>query len=86
MSQDANAITQAQFRAARALLDWSRSKLGEKAGHSLATIQRVEKGGAFVSDDVREKLKATLEAAGVEFINGDAPGVRLKPGKRGKGK
>jgi ribosome-binding protein aMBF1 (putative translation factor) len=78
MSQDAKSITPAQFRAARALLDWSRSKLADKAGHSLATVQRVEKGGAFVSGDVRAKLKATLEAAGVEFTNGDAPGVRLK--------
>jgi transcriptional regulator with XRE-family HTH domain len=85
MSQDAKSITQAQFRAARALLDWSRSKLGEKAGYSLPTIQRVEKGGAKVSDEVLEKLKATLEAAGVEFINSDAPGVRLKAKPR-KGK
>jgi ribosome-binding protein aMBF1 (putative translation factor) len=86
MSQDAKSITVAQFRAARALLDWSRSKLGEKAGHSLATIQRVEKGGAYVSDEVRAKLKSTLEAAGVEFTNGDAPGVRLRNKTRGKGK
>ena len=78
MSQDAKTITPAQFRAARALLDWSRSTLGEKAGYSLPTIQRVEKGGANVSDEVREKLKAALEKAGVEFTNGDAPGVRLK--------
>ena len=84
MSQDAKSITPAQFRAARALLDWSRSKLAQKAGHSLATVQRVEKGGAFVSDEVRAKLKATLEAAGVEFTNGDAPGVRLKWKRRGK--
>ena len=84
MGQDVKSITIAQFRAARALLDWSRSKLGEKAGHSLATIQRVEKGGAYVSDEVRAKLKATLEAAGVEFTNGDAPGVRLKANKRGR--
>ena len=83
MSQAAKSIAPAQFRAERALLDWSRSKLGDKAGHSLATVQRVEKGGAFVSDEVRAKLRATLEAAGVEFTNGDAPGVRLKK-TRGK--
>ena len=84
MSQDPKSITQAQFGAARALLDWSRSKLGEKAGYSLPTIQRVEKGGAKVSDEVREKLKVTLEAAGVEFINSDWPGVRLRSSKRGR--
>ena len=86
MSQEAKSITAAQFRAARALLDWSRSELAEKAGYSLPTVQRVEKGGAKVSDEVRQKLKETAEAAGVEFTNGDAPGVRLKPRKRGKGK
>lgn len=83
MSQDAKTITPAQFRAARALLDWSRSKLGEKAGYSLPTVQRLEKGGANVSDEVREKLKAALEKAGVEFTNGDSPGVRLKTRRRG---
>jgi len=84
MSQDAKSIRVAQFRAARALLDWSRSKLGEKSGHSLATIQRVETGDAYVSDEIRQKLKEALEAAGVEFINGDAPGVRLRRKTRGK--
>jgi ribosome-binding protein aMBF1 (putative translation factor) len=86
MSQEAKSITRAQFRAARALLDWSRSKLGDKAGYSLPTVQRVEKGGAKVSDEVRQRLKETLEAAGVEFIDGDAPGVRLHPRRRGKTK
>jgi len=86
MSQEAKAITPAQFRAARALLDWSRSELAEKAGYSLPTVQRVEKGGAKVSDEVRTKLKTTLESAGIEFTNGDAPGVRLHPRRRGKGK
>jgi len=84
MSQDERLITPAQFRAARALLDWSRSKLGEKAGYSLPTVQRVEKGGAKVSDAVLARLKTTLEAAGVEFTNGEAPGVRLKTKSRGK--
>ena len=86
MSQEEKTITPAQFRAARALLDWSRSELGAKAGYSLPTVQRVEKGGAKVSDEVHEKLKAALEAAGIEFTNGDAPGVRLHPRKRGKEK
>ncbi len=83
MSQVGKLITVEQFRAARALLDWSRSELAEQAGLSLPTVQRVEKGGATVSDEARQKLRATLEAAGVEFTNGNAPGVRLKPRRRG---
>jgi hypothetical protein len=27
-------------------------------------------------------IEATLEAMGIEFLNGDAPGVRLHPKKR----
>jgi len=72
------------FRAARALLNWSQTELAEHAGMSLATVKRIETGrGPTVSDDAREKLKATLEAAGIEFMNGTAPGVRLKPRRRG---
>jgi hypothetical protein len=27
-------------------------------------------------------VQATLEGAGIEFLNGDAPGVRFRPKKR----
>lgn len=78
MSQGKKPITIEQLRAARALLDWSRSELAARAGLSLPTVQRAEtKGGLQVSDEARQKLRATLEAAGVEFIDGKAPGVRL---------
>jgi ribosome-binding protein aMBF1 (putative translation factor) len=78
-------ITIEQFRAARALLDWSRAELAKRAGQHASTVKRVETPDSEnVSDDVRAKLKATLEAAGVEFTNGDAPGVRLKTKARGK--
>lgn len=78
----AASITIEQFRAARALLNWSRAELAKRAGQHASTVKRVETPDSEnVSDEVRAKLKATLEAAGVEFTNGDAPGVRLK-GKR----
>ena len=78
-----NSITIAQFRAARALLGWSRSELAARAGLSMPTVKRVEsEEGPRVSDDARQKLKAALEAAGVEFTNGNAPGVRLKTRRR----
>ena len=78
----ATSITIEQFRAARALLNWSRAELAKRAGQHASTVKRVETPDSEnVSDEVRAKLKATLEAAGVEFTNGDAPGVRLK-GKR----
>lgn len=77
-------ITIEQFRAARALLDWSRAELARRAGQHASTVKRVETPGSeTVSEELRAKLKATLEAAGVEFTNGDSPGVRLKTKRRG---
>ncbi len=76
-------ITIEQFRAARALLNWSRAELAKRSGQHPTTVKRVETPDSeHVSDEVRGKLKATLEAAGVEFTNGDAPGVRLKAKRR----
>ena len=78
-------ITIEQFRAARALLDWSRTELAKRSGQHPTTVKRVETPDSeTVSEEVRAKLKATLEAAGVEFTNGDAPGVRLKARPRAK--
>jgi transcriptional regulator with XRE-family HTH domain len=71
-----------QLRAARALLGWSQSDLAAKAGLSRPTVKRAEtEHDTPVSDEAKAKMKAALEAAGVEFTNGDAPGVRLH--KRG---
>ena len=69
----------AQIRGARGLLGWSQTELAEAAGLSLPTVKRYETGrGAKVSDDAAVKMVRALEAAGVEFTNGDAPGVRVK--------
>ena len=77
-------ITIEQFRAARALLNWSRTELAKRSGQHPTTVKRVETPDSEkVSDEARENLKSTLEAAGVEFTNGDAPGVRLRGKRRG---
>ena len=72
------AITAAQCRAGRALLDWSRDKLAAKAGSALRTIVDFERGAREPRAATIEALRRALEAAGVEFTNGDAPGVRVK--------
>ncbi|TLG77890.1 helix-turn-helix transcriptional regulator [Methylocystis sp. B8] len=76
-------LSVAQLRGARGLLGWSQSQLAEAAGLSLPTIKRTELETVNVSVDAREKLRAALEKAGVEFIaeNGGGPGVRLKKKK-----
>jgi transcriptional regulator with XRE-family HTH domain len=80
-------VRKEQLRAARALLGWSQTVLANRAKMSLPTVKRAETGrGAKVSPDAYQILQAAMEAAGIEFTNGDAPGVRLRAKMRGKAK
>ena len=79
---EAQVISAGQIKAARALLGWSAEDLAYHSGVSWATIQRFEAAEEIpVSrSGTLEKVKAALEAAGIEFI-GDpvaSPGVRLR--------
>ncbi len=70
----------AQVRGARAMVRWSQQDLARESGVSLPTIKRMEaREGPIrgITDNVW-KLQRTLETAGIEFTNGDAPGVRLR--------
>jgi transcriptional regulator with XRE-family HTH domain len=73
-------ITGDQIRAGRALVRWSARELAEKAGLSLPTVQRLETANGVPATSVKTltSIKAALEHAGVEFTNGDTPGVRLR--------
>ena len=66
---------------ARAALDWTVRNLADAASVGINTVTRFEKGADTLSSTVA-KLRAALEAAGVEFIpeNGGGAGVRLKKG------
>jgi transcriptional regulator with XRE-family HTH domain len=73
-------VSIAQLRAARGLLGWSKARLAEVADLPLRSLKRYEaEDGAEVPDEDLESLRRVLEAAGVEFLNGGQPGVRLKP-------
>jgi transcriptional regulator with XRE-family HTH domain len=63
------------------MLSWSQDRLAEAADVSLPTIKRLEPGDdpIRVRVDILERIERSLLAAGVEFTNGDAPGVRLRP-------
>jgi transcriptional regulator with XRE-family HTH domain len=76
-------LTSDQIRAARALVRWSARELAEKADLSLPTIQRLEAAEGVPSTSVQTliAIKAALEKMGVEFTDGEAPGVRLKKRK-----
>ncbi len=69
-------FTLVQCRMARAALGWGVRELAAAAKVSTDTVARFERG-----DELKERtinaLQRALEAAGIEFTNGDQPGVRL---------
>ena len=77
----AEMITAQQIKAARALLEWEQTDLVEKTGLSLGTVSNVERGSDPRASTLT-KIQRALESAGIEFTNGEAPGVRLKSKKR----
>jgi transcriptional regulator with XRE-family HTH domain len=78
------AITSELIRAARALLRWEQRQLADASAVSLPTIKRLESkpGVLMAHGSTVALLRGALEAAGVEFTNGDQPGVRLRRGGR----
>jgi transcriptional regulator with XRE-family HTH domain len=68
-------VPPAQCRAARALLNWSQADLVKHSGVSAKSIADYERGATNPYGRTLTALIATLEAAGIEFIN---RGVRLR--------
>jgi predicted transcriptional regulator len=70
-------MTPAQCRAARALIGMSHADLARAAVVTVTIINDFEIGvGGTRPSDVAA-IRAALEKAGVEFIDGDRPGVRF---------
>jgi transcriptional regulator with XRE-family HTH domain len=61
---------------ARAALGLGVRELAAAAKVSIDTVARFERGDALKERTI-DALRSTLESAGVEFMNGDQPGVRL---------
>jgi hypothetical protein len=72
-------ITSELIRAARALLRWEQRQLAEASSVSLPSVKRLEvrPGNLAAHASTVVALVRALEAAGVEFTNGEQPGVRL---------
>ena len=69
-----------QLRAARGLVDMDQHTLAVEAGVSVNTIRNMEmRGDKTLTSGLKTVLivQGALERAGVEFINGGHPGVRL---------
>jgi transcriptional regulator with XRE-family HTH domain len=73
-------ITGEQFRAARAMARIEQVDLALQANVSVETIKRLERTEGPVSANVQtvDAVTRALEAAGIEFTNGEQPGVRLR--------
>ena len=73
-------LTSELIRAARALLRWEQRSLADASSVSLPTIKRLESRPGILAahGSTVAALKRALEGAGVEFTNGDRPGVRLR--------
>jgi transcriptional regulator with XRE-family HTH domain len=74
-----DSITIRQVKAARALVGWSQSDLADHSGMSEPTIARLEstEGRLGGRQKTIRRIRGALESAGVQFTNGDQPGVRL---------
>ena len=82
-------MTPYQLKAARALLGWSRLHLALRSATSECIVTTYEKTGRVAGQyrqpepsDPIAAIRATLEAAGVEFTSGRTPKARIrKPGQ-----
>ena len=63
---------------ARAALNLSLAQLAKAAGVHRNTISNFETGKFAGDPETLEKLQHALEAGGVEFTNGNEPGVKLR--------
>ncbi len=77
-------MSPAQCKAARQLLGWGRHKLAAKSRVPVHVIRRFEVSGhvspptsLMPQFDRATAIRIALEAAGVEFIDGEQPDVKL---------
>jgi ribosome-binding protein aMBF1 (putative translation factor) len=73
-------VTRAQCRIARNLIGLSREELAAAVAIPVIRIQAYEIGVVMLAEAERNALRGALELAGVEFIDGDQPSVRLTKG------
>ncbi len=65
------AITTAQIRGARGILNWSQSDLADRTGISATSIGSIEKGQSQPRESTLKLIKQAFEDSGIEFIGTD---------------
>lgn len=61
------------------MLGWSQEQLALAADVTPQTINNWENGQHIPRQSTINRVREAIEARGVEFTNGGAPGVRFKP-------
>jgi transcriptional regulator with XRE-family HTH domain len=70
-----------QLKAARALAEIEQQELADAATVHVNTIRKMEaKGRSEITSaaDVLRRVQTAMERLGIEFTNGDSPGVRMR--------
>ena len=71
-------MTPPQCRAARGLLNWNQDDLALAARVSVVTVRNFENDKSTPQRATLDVIQRALESAGIEFTNGNRPGVRLQ--------
>jgi transcriptional regulator with XRE-family HTH domain len=79
-------ITGRQLRAARALIGWEQAELAARSRVAIGTIRRMESfdGPIGSRTSTLSQVLQALEKVGIEFLNSDGPGVRVRPAPAGR--
>lgn len=64
------------------MLGWTQGQLGEASQVAQKTIADFEREATSPQPRTIAALQSALEQVGIEFTNGDAPGVRLRSARQ----
>jgi transcriptional regulator with XRE-family HTH domain len=79
-----DALTPAQCRAARALLNWSQEDLVRRSGTTRKIVADFDRGATRPHPRNMARIKAAFEAQGIEFLSRNGEGLFL--GRKALGK
>ena len=60
------------------MLNWTQQKLADAAGVRISAVISFELGWRVPAPERIQAIQRALEEAGIEFIMGDEPGVKVK--------
>ena len=73
-------VSGTQIRATRTLLGWVQIELAKRSRVAIGTIRRMESfpGQIGSRTSALSQVQHTLEKAGIQFLNDESPGVRIR--------